>query len=210
MEEEKLVEKLRFRLLHELPGLSSQLVASPPFRVNSFSKEDVLEARKASVVWLMYPCDDGWEGVLILRSPYDGVHSGQVALPGGERDECNESDLETAIRECDEEIGVSVKRDQIVGVLSPIYIPPSKFFVRPYFACLDSKPEFVLDEVEVSKVLFLKLKRLCSKELWSKYKMNGVEVPGFELDGNVVWGATAMMLAEISDCCRDIFIDTFA
>ena len=128
MEEEKLVEKLRLKLAHELPGLSPQLIAAPPFRANSFSKEDVLEARKASVVWLMYPSEDGWEGVLIVRSPYDGVHSGQVALPGGERDECDTSDLDTAIRECEEEIGVLVKREQIVGVLSPLYIPPSKFY----------------------------------------------------------------------------------
>ena len=210
IEEEKLVEKLRLKLASELPGLSSQLVAAPPFRANSFTEEDVKVARKASVLWLMYPCDDGWEGVLIVRAPYGGVHSGQVPLPGGERDDCDDCDLETALRECEEEVGVRVEREQVVGALSPLYIPPSKFHVRPYVACLDSKPEFVLDTVEVSKVLFLKMSRLCSMDLWRDYKMKGVIVPGFEIEGNVVWGATAMMLAEISDCCRDIFIDTFA
>ena len=193
-----------------LPGLKSQLVAAPPFRASSFSEEDVKNARKASVLWMMYPCEDVWEGVLIVRAPYDGVHSGQVALPGGERDECDGSDLDTALRECQEEVGVKVRRDQVVGALSPLYIPPSKFFVRPYLACLDYKPEFVLDKVEVSEVLFLKLNRLCAEEFWKEYEMRGVVVPGFEIEGNVVWGATAMMLSEISDCCRDIFRDTFA
>ena len=210
IEEEKLVNKLRMKMVEDLPGLSSQLVASPSFRASSFSEEDVKVARRASVLWLMYPCEDGWEGVLIVRAPYDGVHSGQVALPGGEREECDANDLDTALRECEEEIGVRVERAQVVGALSPLYIPPSKFYVRPYVACLDSKPKFILDEVEVSEVLFLKISRLCSEYLWREYKMNGNVVPGFEIEGNVVWGATAMMLAEISYCCRDIFIDTFA
>ena len=210
IEEEKLVAELRHKLENDLPGLKSQLVAAPPFRANSFSNEDVRNARHASVVWLMYPCDDGWEGVLIVRAPYEGVHSGQVALPGGEKDDCDLNDLDTALRECEEEIGVRISKKKIVGALSPLYIPPSKFLVRPFVACISEKPEFILDEIEVSELLFLKLERLCSDDLWKNYKMKGVKVPGFEIDDKVVWGATAMMLAEISDCCRDIFRDTFA
>ena len=210
IEEEKLVAELRHKLENDLPGLKSQLVAAPPFRANSFSNEDVRNARHSSVVWLMYPCDDGWEGVLIVRAPYEGVHSGQVALPGGEKDDCDLNDLDTALRECEEEIGVRISKKEIVGALSPLYIPPSKFLVRPFVACISEKPEFILDEIEVSELLFLKLERLCSDDLWKNYKMKGVKVPGFEIDDKVVWGATAMMLAEISDCCRDIFRDTFA
>ena len=93
--------------------------------------------------------------------------------------------------------------------MTPLYIPPSKFLVRPFVACLSSKPQFIIDEVEVAEVLTLSLDRLCSEDLWMDYKMNSVVVPGFELEGNVVWGATAMMLAELSDCCRDIFRGTF-
>ena len=210
MEEEKLLGELRDKLACDLPGLESQLVAAPPFRASSFSDEDVKVARRASVMWLMYPTAEGWGGVLIKRAPYDGVHSGQIGLPGGERDACDESDLACAIRECEEEIGVVVEKEQVVGALSPLYIPPSKFFVRPFFACLPERPNFILDEVEVSEVLFLSLDRLCSDGLWGEYEMKGVLLPGFELRGNVVWGATAMMLSEISDCCRDIFRDTFA
>jgi len=210
IEQEILVDKLRVKMVEDLPGLASQLVAAPPFRASSFSEEDIKVARRASVLWLMYPCEDGWEGVLIVRASYDGVHSGQVALPGGEKDKCDKNDLDAALRECEEEIGVRVERNKVVGALSPLYIPPSKFYVRPYVACLDFKPEFVLDEVEVSKVLFLKISKLCSEDLWREYKIKSKIVPGFEIEGNIVWGATAMILAEISDCCRDIFVDTFA
>ncbi len=204
------MEQLRLKLENDLPGLRSQLKAAPPFRVGSFSEEDVKTARRASVVWLMYQHHATWEGVLIKRAPYDGVHSKQIALPGGERDDGDKTDVETAIRECFEEIGVQLRESDIVGALTPIYIPPSKFFVRPFIACLSSKPKFILDEVEVSEVLTLSLDRLCSVDLWREYEMKGVFVPGFELEGNVVWGATAMILAEISDCCKYVFRGNFA
>ena len=210
IEEEKLIDKLMDVLSKGLPGLKSQLIAAPPFRANSFTDKDVMEARKASVVFIIYPNDNKWEGVLIKRASYDGVHSKQIAMPGGEREPADVSDLYTAIRECEEEIGVRLKKAQIIGALSPLYIPPSSFYVRPYLAYLESKPQFNIDPKEVEEVLFISMKRLCSENLWAEFDMKGVQVPGFELDGNVVWGATAMMLAEIADCCRDIFRDTFA
>tara|TARA_Y100001954_G_scaffold70125_1_gene76808 strand:+ start:520 stop:1161 length:642 start_codon:yes stop_codon:yes gene_type:complete len=210
IEEEKLIDELRKVLSNGLPGVKSQLKAAPPFRANSFTDKDVMEARKASVVFIIYPHDNKWEGVLIKRASYDGVHSKQIAMPGGEREPGDASDLETAIRECEEEIGVSLVKAQIIGTLSPLYIPPSRFFVRPYLAYLNAKPQFNIDPKEVGEVLFVSLERLCSDNLWAEFEIKGNKVPGFELDGNVVWGATAMMLAEISDCCRDIFRDTFA
>ena len=90
------MEELRLKLECELPGLSSQLKASPPFRAGSFSEEDVKVARRASVVWLMYPNNGTWEGVLIKRATYDGVHSKKIGLPGGERDNGDNTDLDTA------------------------------------------------------------------------------------------------------------------
>jgi len=84
IEEEKLISELRKVLSNGLPGVKSQLKAAPPFRANSFTDKDVMEARKASVVFIIYPNDNKWEGVLIKRASYDGVHSKQIAMPGGE------------------------------------------------------------------------------------------------------------------------------
>ena len=210
IEEEKLIDNLMDVLSKGLPGLKSQLIAAPPYRANSFTEKDLMEARKASVVFIIYPNDNKWKGVLIKRASYNGVHSKQIALPGGEREPADTSDLDTAIRECEEEIGVRLKKTQIIGALSPLYIPPSRFYVRPYLAYLESKPQFNIDPKEVGEVLFISMERLCSENLWAEFEIKGIKVPGFKLDGNVVWGATAMMLAEIADCCRDIFRDTFA
>ena len=202
MNAEKFKSRLKDVFQSGLPGLKAQLVAAPPFRASSFTVEDVKVARQASVVWLMYPEEGEWKGVLIKRAPDDGVHSGQIGLPGGEREDADGSDLECALRECWEEVGVKLDKGYVVGALTPLYIPPSKFYVRPYFAVVSEKPQFVLDPKEVSEVLFIGSDRLCGEDLWSDFKMNGVEVPGFELEGNVVWGATAMMLAEISECIK--------
>ena len=210
IEEEKLIAELREVLSTGLPGLESQLKAAPPFRVNSYTEKDVMEARKASVVFIIYPNDNKWKGVLIKRASYDGIHSKQIAMPGGEREPDDSSDLDTAIRECEEEIGVRLKNVQIIGALSPLYIPPSRFYVRPFLAYLNAKPQFKIDPKEVGELLFVSLERLCSDNLWTEFEIKGIKVPGFELDGNVVWGATAMILAEIADCCRDIFRDIFA
>ena len=205
------IKGLAERLSAELPGLKVQLRAAPPFREGSFSVADIEGARQASVLWLMYPgVGDGMEGVLILRAKYDGVHSKQVGLPGGERDAVDVDDLGAALRECEEEIGVRVGREDVLGALSPLYIPPSKFLVRPYVAWVPEKPEFTLDENEVESLLFLSVEDLCSEEFWSTYKVQNILVPGFELDGNVVWGATAMMLYELKVCCNGTFNNTFA
>jgi len=210
-EVKNIIQGLAERLSAELPGLKEQLKAAPPFREGSFSVADIEVARLASVLWLMYPGGkNGWEGVLILRAQYDGVHSKQVGLPGGERDAVDVDDLGAALRECEEEIGVRVGRGNVLGALSPLYIPPSKFFVRPFVAWLPEKPEFTLDENEVEGLLFLSVDDLCSDGFWSTYKVKNIMVPGFELEGNVVWGATAMMLYELKVCCNGIFNNTFA
>jgi 8-oxo-dGTP pyrophosphatase MutT (NUDIX family) len=205
------IEKLRRRLNEELPGLASQLKAAPPFRGSSYTSTDIDNARQASVLWLMYLNESSiWEGVLIQRSSYEGVHSNQVGMPGGEKDEIDLSDIHTALRECKEEIGVEVPLDRVIGALTPLYIPPSKFYVRPYVAWLDEKPDFILDPNEVAGVLTIEIEKLCSEDLWSEFSVKGIRVPGFELEGQLVWGATAMMLSELVDCCREIFVDTFA
>ena len=89
---------------------------------SSFTVENVKVARKASVVWLMYPEEGEWKGVLIKRAPYDGVHSGQIGLPGGEREAADGSDLECALRECWEEVGVKLDKGDVVGALTPLYV----------------------------------------------------------------------------------------
>lgn len=192
----------RIKLGDELPGLRAQLMAAPPYRPKDVSREELSNARRAAVMLIMVPSEVGeWELVFILRATDGGVHSNQVGLPGGEVEEDDFDLLETALRECREEIGVEIGRDDVLGGLTQLYIPPSKFLVQPYVAVLDKKPDFTLEVSEVAQVITLGLEEVLGGEVWSTYKRNGIKVPGFEVGGEVVWGATAMMIAEFVECC---------
>jgi 8-oxo-dGTP pyrophosphatase MutT (NUDIX family) len=189
----------------EVAGLKSQLKAAPPFRESSFTKENLANCRNASVLILLFPDKEDVneiEGVLIERSEYDGVHSKQIGFPGGERDYDDVNDIETAIRECKEELGVKVELENVLGPLTPLYIPPSNFLVKPYVAWLSARPLFSIDPKEVNSLLIFPVSDLAEESNWRNYTVNGVGVPGIKFGKHLVWGATAMMLRE--------FIDTFA
>ena len=189
----------------EVAGLKSQLKAAPPFRESSFTKENLANCRNASVLILLFPSKDDVneiDGVLIERSEYDGVHSKQIGFPGGERDSNDVGDIETAIRECKEELGVKVELENVLGQLTPLYIPPSNFLVKPYVAWLSARPLFSIDPKEVNSLLLFQVSDLAEESNWRDYTVNGVLVPGIKFGEHLVWGATAMMLRE--------FIDTFA
>jgi len=137
---------------------------------------------------------------LIKRPEYPGAHGGQVSLPGGKA-EVGEDAVQTALRECEEEIGV--KRDllTVLGTLSNFYVIPSNYLVTPVIAFADSKPEFHPDRFEVSRIIEARLDDILAedaikqKEILAagKYRMMA---PHFEIENEVVWGATAMMLNE--------------
>lgn len=189
----------------EVAGLKSQLKAAPPFRESSFTKENLANCRNASVLILLFPSKDDVneiDGVLIERSEYDGVHSKQIGFPGGERDSNDVDDIETAIRECKEELGVKVELENVLGPLTPLYIPPSNFLVQPYVAWLSARPLFSIDPKEVNSLLLFQVSDLYEESNWRDYTVNGLVVPGIKFGKHLVWGATAMMLRE--------FIDTFA
>ena len=189
----------------EVAGLKSQLKAAPPFRESSFTKENLANCRNASVLILLFPDKEDVneiEGVLIERSEYDGVHSKQIGFPGGERDSDDVNDIETAIRECKEELGVKVELENVLGPLTPLYIPPSNFLVKPYVAWLSARPLFSIDPKEVNSLLIFPVSDLAEESNLRNYTVNGVGVPGIKFGKHLVWGATAMMLRE--------FIDTFA
>jgi 8-oxo-dGTP pyrophosphatase MutT (NUDIX family) len=137
---------------------------------------------------------------LIRRPEYPGVHSGQIALPGGRR-EGQESLRATALRETMEEIGVSPETVHVIGQLSPLYTPPSNFCIFPFVASTTSRPTFHLDPYEVAELVETPLSlffnpTVYKEEDWIFSQDGRRRVPFFDVFGHKVWGATAMMLSE--------------
>lgn len=127
-------------------------------------------------------------------------HAGQIALPGG-RVEKGESAKDTALRETYEEIGIESDKIEILGELSEFYVEVSHFIIQPVVGWLNQKPLFKANSSEVEKIIILPLSNF--KPPFCKVKLNTVtgfmEVPCVKFENEIIWGATAMILAEFVD-----------
>ena len=182
-----------------LPGLSEQLTMAPAMRKQLLQKS-IINPKNAAVICLFYKGIQGETSFyLIRRSSYPGVHSNQVGFPGGQIDPSDQTPWDAAKRELWEELGISPQQITQIRKITPLYIPPSHFWVDCFLAYSNAKTELNLDQNEVKEVIsvslseFMKAKKSFTNQLESK----GVETPIYLLSDNTVWGATAMMLAEI-------------
>jgi 8-oxo-dGTP pyrophosphatase MutT (NUDIX family) len=131
-----------------------------------------------------------------------------VSLPGGKR-EPGESEIETALRECEEEIGVDRSSIRVIGKLSDFFVIPSNFIVTPVVGVVPTQPIFRADPVEVAKILEGDLVQLLHQEAIREKQILAAGqypmlAPHFEIGGEVVWGATAMMLNELRTVLLEI------
>ncbi len=188
-----------------LPGLDEQLRMAPPGRSKMIHhyKKQMQSSKKASVLALMYPdSQHQMQLVFILRQKYPGVHSQQVSFPGGQNDATDPDLLYTALRETHEEVGVPPTSIDVLRPLSEIFIPPSNFYVHPFLGVSKQMLYFTKEEKEVSEIIEVPLKDILSDDSEGVFAVRTSldqtkEVPAFYLKNHIVWGATAMILAEI-------------
>ncbi|MFQ5855692.1 MAG: NUDIX hydrolase [Anaerolineae bacterium] len=178
------------------PGFKAQMRMSPRPRASSVSDAP---ARGGGVLLLLYPRDGRLHLVLTRRTEHLPNHQGQISLPGGAQD-AGESFEETALREAREELDVDPTGIQVLGRLTPLYIPPSNYCIRPVVGYVPARPVFHPDPREVAEVLEVPLATLLDpstvhQEDWHLRGMT-VRVPFFAVNEHKVWGATAMVLAE--------------
>ena len=205
-----IIEKLRARLREPLPGRKAQekmighVLPIPPIVPD--------HARLSAVLCLLFPVNGMLNVVLMKRMDDHTAHSGQVSFPGG-RYEDSDGDLrQTALREAFEEVGVQPESVDVVGAMTPIYIPVSNFQVFPYVGYVSQRPEYVLSHAEVSYTLEVPLEVLFHADRKSRrdvispaIKKTIPNVNAYVLeDGTVIWGATAMMLSELETLLSEL------
>jgi len=203
----QLAAHLRIKLTDALPGeLAQRKMASTLRTALRLRDKPDNRTRQGAVCILLYPKLDIWHIPLIVRPEYDGAHSGQVALPGGRIEETDADVPAAALREMWEEIGVSTEQVEVLGVLTPLFVPASNFMVHPVVAITDVTPVFLPDSREVAQILEVPLPELLneSHRAEKEIEVRGVRIhaPFFDLLGQTVWGATAMMLSEMVEVLR--------
>jgi 8-oxo-dGTP pyrophosphatase MutT (NUDIX family) len=165
--------------------------------------------RYGGVLLLLF-CKEKSLHIVLTRRRHDlASHAGQISFPGG-RNEPRESFLETALRETEEEIGVPAENLEIIGALTPIYIPPSDYQVHPYVAWYSNgkEPIFKAAPYEVAEIIEVPLDALLDpnsriEEPWD-FGGQQIVIPFFAVQEHKVWGATAVMLSEFVERLRSV------
>jgi 8-oxo-dGTP pyrophosphatase MutT (NUDIX family) len=202
---ENVIATLKSGLQQPLPGASAQQKMAPiqPGQGRSRIVPAGVVPRKSGVLVLIYPKFDQAHLVLMLRPDYGGVHSGQVSFPGGKQETNDPTITHTALREAEEELGIRPDAVNVLGALSDLYIPPSNALVTPTVGFANERPNFRPDSREVAAVIEADLAHFLKLEVWKTIDMRvgkGVlrNTPYFALEHYKIWGATAMMLSELT------------
>jgi len=190
-----------------LPGKTAQCAMAPPSRLEDLYAPDPPDARQAAVAIILRPTSfsactlSGWSVLLIRRNSYPGVHSGQIALPGGKRDPGDASLWDTARRETAEEVGIHETQLDYLGKLTSIYVPPSHFVIHPFAAVCREAVAVCPDPREVVDYKYVPLNVLDPRAARTRrfpYPDGSTRpAPAWEYEDFVIWGATAMILAEL-------------
>ena len=186
-----------------LPGIKGHQLLMPSYRnALKLSAVEAKNPRRAGVLVHLFDGIDGLEVLLMKRPEYEGTHSGQISFPGGKFEPGDQTLKETAFREAFEEVGLRKEKLRSIGALSWLYIPPSNFYVEPFVTYSSKCPELVLQKEEVAYTLSIPLVKICDRSLLRDAevvtKYGPMRVPAFHWQGEVIWGATAMILGELS------------
>lgn len=194
MNKARIIESLK----GPLPGESAQYMMAPFGRKLSveISNKDLQDA---AVLVPIFEQQGQLHLILTLRSSYDGIHSAQVSFPGGKFEEGEVNANDVALRESHEEIGLSNNHVEVIGNLSSLIIPVSSMRVYPIVGWVDQNFGLSPDPREVDRVIIAPIQDFHPRmKRYSKSIMKqGIEVPYFLVENEVVWGATAMIISEL-------------
>lgn len=204
------IGKLKAELLSALPGVDAHLLLAPEMRVNDLKIGIIHDnAVESAVLILLYPFNDSLHTIVILRNEYDGPHSGQISLPGGKVEKSDVDFKHTALREAEEEIGIISSEMEIIGQLTRFYVRPSNFIIYPFIAFCHHKPDFHPNATEVKRIIEIDIfneithEKIVNKTIALKNNVQ-VNAPGFELSGEFMWGATAMIFSELMQVLKNV------
>jgi len=199
--------ELQLKLSNSLPGSVSHMKMASQHRVNHFNNDtvDIPNAKKSAVLILFFHEDNDLKMIVIRRSQYVGIHSGQIAFPGGRFEEEDKDVRTTALREIYEEIGIPEEKIEIIGRLSDIYVPPSNFLISVFVGYLSERPIYKIQEREVDEIIEIPFDDFYKPDVIKEkdFYVNSIKAvsmaPYFDVTNAEIWGASAMVISELLD-----------
>lgn len=203
--------------LHPLPGKDAHIRLAPFQRLADMFSDPIPPegAKESAVLVLLIPNGTShdpedimeWRVLLIKRNSYAGVHSAQIAFPGGKKEQDDKSFMETAYREAYEEMGIDREKTIPVSALSGLYVPPSNFYICPVLAIAKEELRFTVDPREVTGYREIQIKEFnpAKTEIRKFQSPTGewLDAPGYSIEDYFIWGATAMILSELYQVVAD-------
>lgn len=170
---------------------------------------DEVKPKESAVMAILFPIKNETHILFIERAVYEGVHSGQIAFPGGKREPEDVDLYQTALRETHEEVGLLPEELELITALAPVYVPPSNFMIYPFLSVHTQSLAIQIDEYEVKASLCVPLADLLNPDNIKKVQRNTsygvhIDVPAYVINGKIIWGATAMIVAEILALLKQI------
>lgn len=166
------------------------------------SEEKSNEMKQAAVLICFFKKDGEYHIPLIRRPMHEKNHPGQIALPGGAREK-KETLANTSLREAFEEVGIIPENVEIIGKMTPLPVPVSKYLISPFIGVTKQEPKWNINKQEVDELIILKFRDLIEsdKGYYEDWKLNGnmLRVPIFKVMNKDIWGATAAVLSELLD-----------
>ena len=193
-----------------LPGQEAHFNMSHKLR--TYTPATPSRAMASSVCILLFPnTNNSFSFTLMERTSHNknDKHKGQISLPGGKKDKSDQDSSQTALRELQEEVGVHSTNVELIGELTELYIPVSNFVVYPFVGITKQKPVYQRQESEVKEIFEVDIMELAKPENIKETNIKIAEnitlknVPYFELENRVVWGATAMILSEFKSLIKE-------
>lgn len=193
------IQLLAERLAGQRPGLRARQALSPLPPRGRLSADVPDDARPAAVLMLLVPEERLWMPLIRRQHVGGDRHSGQIAFPGGSFEE-GENAVEAALRESREELGLDPGSIDVLGVLDPQWIPVSGYVVHPVIGAAERRTDLVCELAEVESAFWVEVDSVRRAPVLERKASRGdrnFTMRGWELPEGFLWGATAMMLAEL-------------
>jgi 8-oxo-dGTP pyrophosphatase MutT (NUDIX family) len=186
------VPRFDYAALTRLRGI---LAARPAVEI------DAPDLKRAAVLIPIVPNDGSWSLLFSRRSANLAAHSGQIAFPGGgvETGEPLES---AALREADEEVGISAEHIELIGRLDDL-VTNSGFLVAPFVGIIDERVDYVLQASEVEEVFEVPIEALLDagqpEVRYVAFRKKNYPAYFYRHERHEIWGLTGRILKHFLD-----------